>query len=176
MIWKRSMKFFKTNSNLSKFLVTGSLSVLIFCSSQEGISEEIESKQKNSIKVQLASIESAGRLIVNIDSWPEIIGQEMPVQMKITHTPNINGQCHDETSAAQAAMTLTQRLLENSHDIQLQAIERGDGFYLLADVISDGINVSEEVSALLTAAKKSGENQWCKPALRAGGKFKIKRN
>jgi len=170
------MKIFKAKNDLVKSLILGLTSVVIFSASQTGATEELEIRPENSVRVQLASIESVGRLIVNIDSWPEIIGQEMPVQMKITHTPNTNGQCSDETSAAQAAMMLTQRLLENSHDIQLHAIERGDGFYLLADIIADGINVSEEVSTLLTAAEKSGENQWCKPALRAGGKFKIKRN
>jgi len=165
-----------TKNGLYKFFVTGFISFLIYSSPQTGSTKEIDIQPKNVIRVQLASIESVGRIIVNIDGWPDIIGQEMPVQMKIAHTPDINGQCPDEIAAAQAAIILTQQLLKNSRDIKLQDIERGNGFYLLADVVADGINVGQEVNTILMAAKKSGENRWCKPALRAGGKFKIKRN
>lgn len=103
---------------------------------------------------------------VDIDAWPGVVGEDMPVRIKHIDTPEKRSRCATEAEKererrlAAEAEAFTRSRLENAETITLHDISRGTFFRLVADVLVDGA----DLGTLITAAGYSipfGSGDWC---------------
>ena len=111
----------------------------------------------------IASIYDADTFRVNIDNWPAVVGQSVPVRVRGIDAPEIRGKCAFEKDLAQQARLLTVSLLNSAEVVELRNIERGKYFRLLADVYIDGENLAEQLIAQQLSRPYDGGKRltWC---------------
>ena len=69
----------------------------------------------------------------DIEGWPAIVGDNIPVRVSGVDTPEIRGHCDVEKSQARKARDYVADLLFDARRIELRAIEHGKYFRLVAD-------------------------------------------
>jgi micrococcal nuclease len=82
---------------------------------------------------------------VNIDEYPSIIGQNISIRVAKIDTPEISSKDPTIKKRANDAKNFTENFLKNSKEIVLKNIQRDKYFRILADVIADKKNLSEEL-------------------------------
>lgn len=102
-------------------------------------------------------------IYVDIDGWPEIIGENMPIRVARIDTPEMKGQCASEKQRAELAKKYITLHLQNAKVVELRNIERGKYFRLVAEVIADGVNVSDAMLKSGMARPYDGGTKisWC---------------
>ena len=88
--------------------------------------------------VEVVAIYDGDSFTANIPEWPPIVGERIGVRVRGVDTPELRGGCQAETEAARVAKQFTVALLRNAKVVDLQRIERGKYFRLLAEVWVDG--------------------------------------
>lgn len=82
-------------------------------------------------------------ITVTIPEWPPIVGEAMPIRVRGVDTPEIRGKCQSEKALAREARLFTRKAIASAHVLELSELERGKYFRLVADVIVDGVSLSE---------------------------------
>ncbi len=103
---------------------------------------------------------------VDIDAWPGVVGENIPVRIKHIDTPEKRSRCDTEAQKererrlAAEAEAFTRSQLEGAETITLHEIDRGTFFRLVAEVRVDG----EDLGTLITEAGYAipfGSGDWC---------------
>lgn len=103
-------------------------------------------KKYDSVYVdEVTSIYDGDTFGVNINKWPPIIGQRIPIRIRKVDTPELRGKCQEEKELARKAKQHTVQMLRNAKRIELQNIYRGKYFRILADVSVDGKDLGESL-------------------------------
>lgn len=119
---------------------------------------------------QITSFRDGDTIVVNINDWPPIIGERIPVRISGINAPERRSRCDTEAEkererelAANSRMYLVERL-RSAETVELRQIERGSFFRIIAEVWADGENVGEEMlaegHALPYVTGQSGR-AWC---------------
>ncbi len=99
-----------------------------------------------------------------------IIGRDISVRVFGIDTPEMKGKAPCEVARAREAKDLVTRLLQSARNIELRNIQRDKYFRILAEVVADGISVSERlIDAKLAYPYDGGTKRrvnWCQLALR----------
>lgn len=113
---------------------------------------------------EVTSIYDGDTFRVNVKAWPDIIGHRVPVRVNGIDTPEIRGKCQYEKDLARKAKQFTVRLLRNAKIIELQNINRGKYFRVLADVSVDGRDFGESLVSNGLAVRYGGgiKIDWCR--------------
>ena len=100
---------------------------------------------------------------MNINTWPDIIGQGISIRVLGIDAPEIRGKCKAEKQAALRAKKFTVSVLHNARRIELRNIKRGKYFRILADVWVDGKRLSQAlIKAGHARVYKGGKRLgWC---------------
>lgn len=107
---------------------------------------------------------------VQINGWPAIIGERIPVRIEGIQAPERRSRCDTEEEkarerqlAADARIYLVERL-RGAETIELRNIERGSFYRIIAQVWVDGENVGQEMleeGHALTYVEGKGGRSWC---------------
>lgn len=92
---------------------------------------------------EVVSIYDGDTFRVNISSYPDVIGKNMPIRLSGIDTPEIRGKCEKEKKLAYKAREITVQTLRSSKKIELKNIQRGKYFRLIADVYVDDKSLSD---------------------------------
>ena len=92
---------------------------------------------------EVTSIDDATIFHVNIEGYPPIVGERIPVRLLGVDTPEIKGKCESEIVKARAAKQFTVQALRSAKTIELRNMQRGKYFRILADVYLDGKNLAD---------------------------------
>jgi len=85
----------------------------------------------------------ADTITFDIHDMPPIIGEKMPIRVRGVDTPEIKTKDQCEKTKGRTARRLVENLLKHAKRIDLQNVERGKYFRIVADVIIDGKNLSD---------------------------------
>lgn len=112
---------------------------------------------------EVTSIYDGDTFRVNINNWPAIVGQRIPVRVKGIDTPELRAKCQKEKELARKAKQLTVQMLRNAKRIELQNIDRGKYFRILADVSIDSRDLGESLVKNGLAVRYDGgaKIDWC---------------
>lgn len=115
---------------------------------------------------RVTSIYDADTFRVDIEGWPAVVGERVPVRIKGVDAPELRGKCQAEKEAARVSKQFTVARLRRAQKIELREIERGKYFRLLAHVSVDGADLGQAlISAGLARSYDGGRRQsWCKAA------------
>lgn len=101
-------------------------------------------KDYGSVEVnEVTSIYDGDTFRVNIESFPDIVGQKMAIRVNGVDTPEMKGKCKKEIELARAAKKFTVNFLRNSKRVELRNMQRGKYFRIVADVYGDNISLAE---------------------------------
>lgn len=117
----------------------------------------------NTAVSRIVSVYDADTFRADIDSWPAIVGSNMPVRVNGVDAPEIRGKCPSEKLAAKAARDFTSGKLLSARLVELRNIERGKYFRLLADVYVDGLSLADLLISAGHARPYDGGRRdgWC---------------
>ena len=112
---------------------------------------------------KITSIYDADTFRVNINGYPPIAGENVPIRVKGVDAPEIRGKCESEKIAAQKAKQFTEQILRSAKLLELRNIERGKYFRILADVYADGKNLAAKLIEEGHARTYDGGKRlgWC---------------
>ena len=96
----------------------------------------------NATVTEVTSIYDADTFRVNLEGYPPIIGERIPIRVMGVDAPEIRGKCDSEKQLARKAKQFTVQALRSAKTIELRNIERGKYFRILADVYVDGQNLA----------------------------------
>ena len=100
----------------------------------------------------------------NLREFHPIIGKGISVRVNGIDTPEIRGKCVAEKELARQAKDLVEALLLKAKKIDLLNLQRGKYFRIVADVIVDGINISDALLEAGLAVRYDGGKKvkgWC---------------
>jgi len=101
-------------------------------------------KDYGSVEVnEVTSIYDGDTFRVNIESFPDIVGQKMAIRVSGVDTPEMKGKCKKEIELARAAKKFTVNFLRNAKRVELRNMQRGKYFRIVADVYGDNISLAE---------------------------------
>ncbi|MFJ5538525.1 thermonuclease family protein [Vreelandella titanicae] len=119
---------------------------------------------------EITSFRDGDTIVVNINDWPPIIGERIPVRIAGINAPERRSRCDNEAEkarerqlAADARIYLVERL-RGAETIELRNIERGSFYRIIAQVWADGENVGQEMLAeghALPYREGAGGKAWC---------------
>ncbi len=111
----------------------------------------------------VTSIYDGDTFRVNIQGYPAVIGQNIPIRVNGIDTPEIRGKCPSEKRLAREAKQLTVKSLREAKQVELRNIKRGKYFRLVADVYVDGKSLGDILLAANLAYRyDAGKKQsWC---------------
>ena len=95
----------------------------------------------NIVVSRLVSVYDGDTFRVDIDSFPPIIGSNMPIRIYGLDTPEIRGTRTKEL--ADRAKSVTRSMLKKAKVIELRDMRRGKYFRIIADVWVDGKNLGQ---------------------------------
>ena len=100
---------------------------------------------------------------VDIDSFPPIVGKNIPIRLNGVDTPEIQGKCQYEKDLAIKARDFVRNKLANAKEIKLTNLQRGKYFRVVANVVIDGVSLEQELLENELAYKYSGgsKSSWC---------------
>lgn len=112
---------------------------------------------------EVTSIYDADTFTVNIEGYPPVVGERIPIRLLGVDTPEIKGKCESEKVKARQAKQFTVQAIRSAKTIELRNIERGKYFRILADVYVDGENLADGLiksghARAYDGGKRSG---WC---------------
>ena len=112
---------------------------------------------------EVTSIYDADTFRVNIEGYPAIIGERIPVRVLGVDAPELRGKCESEKLAAREAKQFTVQALRSAKTIELRNIQRGKYFRILADVYIDSKNLADDLiksghARVYDGGKRLG---WC---------------
>ncbi len=102
---------------------------------------------------------------VSIPGLPTIFGDVLLIRLAGIDTPEILGKCEQEKQLAKKARDYVNTVLFNAREIDLYDLERGEHFNLVARVVANGKNLSEQLIKRKFAIPRKEGNQktdWCK--------------
>ena len=113
---------------------------------------------------EVTSIYDADTFRVNIEGYPPIAGERIPVRVLCVDAPELRGKCESEKIKARQAKQFTVEALRSANNIELRNIERGKYFRILADVYVDGKNLANGLIKSGHARSYDGGKRlgWCK--------------
>lgn len=88
--------------------------------------------------VEVVAVYDGDSFTANVPGWPPIVGERIGVRVRGVDTPELRGRCQGEIEAARAAKRFTVEKLRGARVVDLQRIERGKYFRLIAEVWVDG--------------------------------------
>jgi micrococcal nuclease len=99
---------------------------------------------------------------VNIEGYPDIIGENIPIRVNVIDTPKIKGQCDYEKQLAIKAKYFTSTFLSGG-TVELRNIEREKYFRIAADVYVDGVSLGNSLidAGLAYKYDKKKKKNWC---------------
>ena len=110
------------------------------------LSFSIHAKDYGNITVaEETSIYDADTFTVNIEGYPPIVGERIPIRLLGVDTPEIKGKCESEIVKARQAKQFTVQAIRSAKTIELRNIERGKYFRILANVYLDGNNLANSL-------------------------------
>ena len=100
---------------------------------------------------------------VDIDSFPPIVGKNIPIRLNGVDTPEIQGKCEYEKDLAIKARDFVRNKLANAKEIKLTKLQRGKYFRVVADVMIDGVSLEKQLLENKLAYKYTGgkKSSWC---------------
>ncbi|MGQ7247617.1 thermonuclease family protein [Halomonas sp. V046] len=119
---------------------------------------------------RVTSIVDGDTFRADIDGWPAVIGERIPVRIEGINTPEMRSRCptpeqqEREKALAREAKQFTVAALRDAERIQLHEIERGSFFRILARVTVDGHDLGDQlIEAGLARPYRPGasKTQWC---------------
>ncbi|WP_245688496.1 thermonuclease family protein [Vibrio sonorensis] len=112
----------------------------------------------------VVSVYDADTFRVNIQGWPDVVGQNISIRVMGVDAPEIRGKCEAEKIAAKEAKAFTKQALARATKIELKNIRRGKYFRLLADVYLDDQSLSQALINQGLAVPYNGGKRinWCK--------------
>jgi micrococcal nuclease len=112
---------------------------------------------------EVTSIYDGDTFRVTIRNWPAVVGERVPVRVLGIDAPELRGKCQQEKERARAAKQFTVAALRGAKRIELQQIERGKYFRLLARVSVDGRDLGEQLIERGLARPYDGGTRrgWC---------------
>lgn len=107
----------------------------------------------------------ADTITFNIPNTHPLIGEKISVRVRHIDTPEIKGKLPCEKEVARIAKNLIEHKMKNAKNIELKNIERDKYFRILADVVVDGVNLSEVlIKNKLAYSYEGGTKEklnWC---------------
>lgn len=102
-------------------------------------------------------------IYVDIDGWPDLFGKNMPIRVARIDTPEMKGDCALEKQKAGLAKRYLTLHLEKAKVVELKNLQRGKYFRLVAEVVADGVNVSDAMLESGMARPYDGgtKTPWC---------------
>lgn len=108
-------------------------------------------------------------IFVNLRSVPPLFGSDLGVRFNEIDTPEIRSRCKDPVAKAREkrlalqARDIVSEQIDNATSIILTNVQPGAFGRIRADVIVDGVNVSDAlVAAGLAVPYEGSEEIWCK--------------
>ena len=129
------------------------------------LSFSIHAKDYGNVTVsEVTSIYDADTFRVNIDGYPPIVGERVPVRVLGVDAPELRGKCESEKIKAREAKQFTVQALRSAKTIELRNMQRGKYFRILADVYVDGKNLADNLIKSGHARAYDGGKRlgWCK--------------
>jgi endonuclease YncB( thermonuclease family) len=117
----------------------------------------------NAMVSEVTSIYDADTFRANINGWPPVVGERMPIRVNGVDAPEIRGKCEAEKLAAREAKQFTVAMLRGAKKIELRNLQRGKYFRLLADVYVDGKSLTTALIEAGHARPYHGGTRegWC---------------
>tara|TARA_R110000796_G_scaffold95459_3_gene200727 strand:- start:17950 stop:18387 length:438 start_codon:yes stop_codon:yes gene_type:complete len=119
---------------------------------------------------EVTSFKDGDTIVVNINDWPSVIGERIPVRIEGIQAPERRSRCDTEAEkqrerqlAADARIYLVERL-RGAEAVELRQIERGSFYRIIAQVWVDGENVGREMleaGHALPYVEGVGGRAWC---------------
>lgn len=119
---------------------------------------------------EVTSVLDGDTFRAQIEYWPPIIGERIPVRISGINAPERRSRCDTEAEkqrerqlAADARIYLVERL-RGAETIELRQIERGSFYRIIAQVWADGENVGEDMLTeghALPYRDRQGGKAWC---------------
>ncbi len=104
-------------------------------------------------------------ITVNIPKTHSLLGNKISVRVRGVDTPEIRTKDPCEKNLGRNARRLVESLLKKAERIDLENVERGKYFRIVADVVFDGRNLKEvlleQKLAILYDGKKKQAVNWC---------------
>jgi len=140
-----------------KIIIT-SLLILFFPTSSSALS------YGNVTNVIYVKNYDADTITFNIPGWPDIIGEKMSVRVRGIDSPEIRGKCEQEKLLAREAKQFVQEVMEKGWYIELHEISKGKYFRIVAEVVVDGLYLSNLLILKKLAVRYNGGTKmkdWC---------------
>lgn len=106
-------------------------------------------------------------ITVTVPQALAIFGKRLSVRVKGVDTPELRTRDRCEKARAQGAKEFVSKELERASRIDLQGVERGKYFRIVADVVYDGKNLSDQLLRMGYARPYHGgtklNDPWCRP-------------
>ena len=118
----------------------------------------------NIIIDEVTSIYDGDTFRVNINSYPDIVGQKIAIRLNGVDTPEIRGKCIKEKLLARKSKKLTVLTLRGGKTIELRDMQKGKYFRIVADVYVDGVSLADVLIKNKLAIKYDGGTKvknWC---------------
>lgn len=118
---------------------------------------------------EVRSVYDGDTFRVDVEGWPRIIGNDIPIRLLGADTPELRSRCETEKqkererALAREARAFTASALERASNITLHSIERGSFFRVIADVKLDGKSLSEQLlqAGYAIPFEPGNSDAWC---------------
>ncbi len=116
---------------------------LLFFACLTGTKAKSLERYRDAKVTRVTSVCDGNTFRCNIEGYPPIIGDNIPVRIKGIDTPELRDKRKDVKELAHKAKDFITRKLQTAKIIRLRNIERGKYFRILADVEVDGENLGD---------------------------------
>ncbi len=111
--------------------------------------------------MKLVRVVDGDTIIVDIEGWPPIIGEQIGVRVSGCDTPELRDKRPEIRAKARCARDVVKAMLQAAGYIELRNIRRGKYFRIVADVYADGYNLADLlISAGHALPYAGGTKQW----------------
>jgi len=117
----------------------------------------ISHARSSDIKITLVSVYDGDTFKVNIDGYPDIVGNHILIRIRGIDTPELKDKEHK--SLALRARDFSKKKLESAKEIKLLNMERDKYFRIVADVYVDGENLANMLLIENLANKYDGNSK-----------------
>jgi len=124
----------------------------------------VAAKEYGSVTVKrVTSVYDADTFRVDIEGYPAIAGEHIPIRVLGVDAPEIRGKCETEKINARLAKQFTVDMLLSAQTIELHNMRRGKYFRILADVYIDGSSLADLLISMGYARPYDGGKRmgWC---------------
>ena len=166
---------------MTKYLFKGYLVVMVFLLSYsvKGQSQNCDHDKANFRCVKYIRNYDADTVTFNIPNIHPIVGNKVNIRVNGVDTPEIRTKNQCEKKKAVIAKKYAQTFLKNAKVINLENIQRGKYFRIVADVIIDGKSLTEMLLVKGLAYPYDGGTKrkvdWCKTTRSIASENRLKR-